>query len=194
MPSIIDRVDAQLDELFKGWNFLTTVLAFVLLVYMIWPLVTSVDPDTHPLLLSRQANISQVRQEGESAVYRSLETPHGYPLKTGLNVKTPGAPKWAAGKDGDLRDIWRQAATGPLNESGEATGTVGKILQVLGRQNVVERDMASISKEINVIGKHIKEQGATNVAVYLPNSVEFLTTVFGLFSVRHWRTWADGLL
>jgi hypothetical protein len=35
------------------------------------------DPDTHPLLLARQALASYVRQPGESAVFRSPETPHG---------------------------------------------------------------------------------------------------------------------
>jgi len=35
-----------------------------------------------------------------------------------------------------------------------------------------------ISKQINIIGQHIKQQGGSRVAIYLPNSIEFLTTLF----------------
>lgn len=175
----LERLDAQVDEAFKSWNLLSTILATVLLLYLIYPLLVSEEPDTHPLLLSRQANISQIRQPGESAVYRSLETPHGYPLKSGLNVKEAGAAKWATGKDGDLRDVWRRAAQGSEGEIGVPGGQIGKIQTVLGRENVIDHDMSSVSKEMKIIGNYIKQQEATSVAVYLPNSIELLTIVFG---------------
>lgn len=177
--NLLEIADAKLDELFRSWNWVSTILAATLIIYLIYPLLTAREPDTHPLLLSRQANISQIRQPGESAIYRALETPHGYPLKSGLNVKEPGAAKWAVGKDGDLRDIWRRAVGGSVTENGTQMGEVGKMYTVLGRQKVIDHRMESISKEINVIGKHIKQQGASSIAVYLPNSVELLTIVFG---------------
>lgn len=35
-----------------------------------------------------------------------------------------------------------------------------------------------ITRQINVIGKHIADQGGIRVAIYLPNSIEFLATLF----------------
>jgi hypothetical protein len=35
-----------------------------------------------------------------------------------------------------------------------------------------------ISRQISIIGMHIKQQGGSRVAIYLPNSIEFLTTLF----------------
>jgi hypothetical protein len=37
---------------------------------------------------------------------------------------------------------------------------------------------ADITRQINLIGQHIKQNGGQRVAVYLPNSVEFLATFF----------------
>jgi len=176
--TLLERLDAHLDEFFRGWNWLSTVLALVLVLYLVYPLIVSGEPDTHPLLLSRQANISQIRQPGESAVYRSLDTPHNFPLRSGLNVKEAGAGKWATGKDGDLRDIWRRAVNGSVTENGMKMGETGKIHTVIG-QRVVDHDLKSITKQINVIGGFIKQQNVASVAVYLPNSVEVLVVIFG---------------
>ena len=90
------------------------------------------EPDVHPMLLARQAIPSTVRHEGESAVYRAQASPHAMPLKSGLNVKDPSGGKWVRGRDGDLRDIWRKAAMGGQD------GAKGRLLTVLGSQNVVE--------------------------------------------------------
>jgi hypothetical protein len=95
------------------------------------------DPDMHPILLARQSRASPVRQQGESPVYRSLSAPHGMALNPGLNFKSPGAPKWSRGRDGDLRDIWRQVVQ-PFEENGPV-GKV-KICTVLGSESVVEHD------------------------------------------------------
>lgn len=54
------------------------------------------------------------------------------PLNAGLNIKDAGVPKFSRGRDGDLRDIWRKAATG-----GDA-GATGRLLTVLGSENVIE--------------------------------------------------------
>lgn len=179
MAGLLDRVDSQLDELLQSWNIWTTLLILLLAALVIYPLVTSSEPDTHPLLLTRQANIAPVRQPGESAVYRSLEVPNGYPLRSGLNVKEQGQSKWAPGKDGDLRDVWIRAVGGALDDEGQPTGQHGKILTIFGKQNVVDHDLKAITKEINAIGQYVKEQGASTVAVYLPNCIELLEVVFG---------------
>lgn len=184
MAGIIERLDAQLDELFRGWNWLTIVILTLLLIFLIYPLVTARDPDTHPLLLSRQANVSPVRQPGESAIHRALETPHGCPLKAGLGVRNAGTPKYAAGKDGDLRHIWQRAVQGEPDSDDRPTGNPGKILTVRGVEQVKEHDLAEITKEIHIVGQFVKQKGASYVAVYLPNSTELLTVLFGEYSLR----------
>lgn len=179
MASWIEFLDAQLDELFRGWNTLTSVIALLLLLYVVYPIVTARDPDTHPFLLSRQANASAVRKPGESAVYRSVEVPQGYPLKSGLNVKDPGAGKWASGRDGDVRDIWRQAVKGQRNDNGDRVGAEATIVTLRGADKPIETDLSTVSRHINIIGSYIKAKGATCVGIYLPNSVELLAAVFG---------------
>ena len=108
-----------------------------------------------------------------------METPHSYPLKTGLNVKDPGAPKWTSGKDGDLRDVWKRALSGPVDDGGKATGGPGKVLTVLGKEEVIEYSIKKMTAEINAVGSQLKSHGRSRIAIYLPNSVELLVTFFG---------------
>ncbi|KAL9073054.1 MAG: hypothetical protein Q9157_004879 [Trypethelium eluteriae] len=178
MASFLEQVDEKLAELFSGWNSYTIVIGLVIMAILVYPLLTWKEPDTHPLVLARQATASPVRQPGESAVYRSLETPYGYPLKTGLNVKDPGAPRWSSGRNGDLRDIWRQASGEVRSQQEEKPLPPGKILTVLGREDVIEHSHDEISKEVNIVGNQIQQHGGKRVGIYLPNSVEFLTTLF----------------
>lgn len=177
MASILEKADAHLEHFFQGWNLWSTTLVVLILVLLLYPLFTGSEPDTHPLLLSRQSNVGFVRQPGESAVYRSLEIPNGYPLKSGLDVRHQGQSKWSRGKDGDLRDIWRRAIVGELDDNGNPSGDKGKLLTIYG-QDVVEHSWDDLSREINAIGKYIQGKQAKAVAIYLPNSVELLVTVF----------------
>ncbi|KAL9114206.1 MAG: hypothetical protein Q9187_007501, partial [Circinaria calcarea] len=167
------RLDSQLDQLFSGWNIYTTLLALILITYLIYPLFFLQEPDTHPLLLARQASAFPVRQPGESAIYRSLEVPHGYPLRTGLNVKDPDAPKWQSGRDGDLRDVWKQALRG----SAEGDGKKARIISVMG-QDTVEYPLGVITMYINMIGEYLRDSGAKKVVIFLPNSIELLVAFF----------------
>ncbi|KAH0556129.1 hypothetical protein GP486_005936 [Trichoglossum hirsutum] len=176
--TIVQKIDTHLMELFEGWNIYTTAFVIVIATLLLFPLFLWHQPDTHPLLLARQASVSPVRQPGESAVYRSPETPDGYPLRTGLGVKEPGAPKWSSGKNGDLRDVWRQTTRGALDDAGEPTGKTGSILTVLGKERIIEHRLEEVSREINIIGQYIRQHNGQRVAIYLPNSIEFLTTVF----------------
>lgn len=178
--SLLQQLDSQLENILSGWSIYSTILALVLVTYLLYPVFFSPEPDTHPLLLARQATASQVRQPGESAIFRSPETPHGYPLRTGLNVKDPGAQKWTSGRDGDLRDIWKQALRGPLGSDNSATATPGKVLTVLGREEVIEYELPQLAKYINDVGKSLKCRPGSSVAIYLPNSVEYLVAFFGI--------------
>ena len=172
MANALEQLDAHLANLLSGWNIYTTVIIIVLTTCILYPLFFARDADTHPLLLARQASATPIRFPGESATYRSLEVPQGYPLRSGLNVLDPDAPKWTTGKDGDIRDIWREALRGGSS-----------LLTIHGTSSIVEHDLVSITRQINVIGKHLKERGSKKVAIYLPNSVEFLTAVFGEYSI-----------
>ncbi|KAH0352779.1 acetyl-CoA synthetase-like protein, partial [Aureobasidium melanogenum] len=170
MASMIEQLDALIADTLSAWNLYTTLIALALFAFVAYPLIFWAEPDTHPLLLARQAAASPVRQPRESAVYRSTEVPHGYGLKTGLSVRAPGAPKWTAGKDGDLRDIWREAVN--------SSSTTAKILSVRGNDSPVEHDLSKLSKTINIIGSHLQKAGVQRVAIYTPNSIEYLITIF----------------
>jgi hypothetical protein len=172
MAGILEVIDSNVTSLLGQWNGYSTGLVTLLVAVISYRIMTQREPDVHPMLLARQAYPSNVRNEAESAIYRSLSAPHGMPLNSGLNVKDPGASKWARGRDGDLRDIWRKAATG-----GE-DGAKGKLMTVLGSEKVVEHKMEDITRQINLIGRHIAEQGGIRVAIYLPNSIELLATLF----------------
>jgi len=169
MGNMIEQLDALIADTLSAWNLYTTLIALVLFAFVAYPLVFWAEPDTHPLLLARQAAASPVRQPRESAVYRSTEVPHGYALKTGLSVREPGAPKWTAGRDGDLRDIWREAA----NSSTKST-----ISSIHGKDPISEHDFTTLSKLINIIGSRLQKAGIQRVAIYAPNSIEYLVTVF----------------
>ncbi|KAG5978479.1 hypothetical protein E4U55_006168 [Claviceps digitariae] len=169
---LLETIDSSITDLFSQWNVYSTALATALVALITYRVMSATEPDTHPILLARQAIPSSVRHEGESAIYRSQSAPHGMPLNSGLNIKDPGVPKFSRGRDGDLRDVWRKAATG-----GES-GATGRLLTILGSENVVEHKMAEINRQINVIGRYVEEQGSIKVAIYLPNSIELLITLF----------------
>ncbi|KAI7211750.1 acetyl-CoA synthetase-like protein [Hortaea werneckii] len=175
--ALLESLDLKIAEVLSDWGIVTTLLALVILAFVAYPILYPDEPDTHPLLLARQSSAAPVRNKNESAAYRSPEVPYGYPLKTGLNVKDPGAPRWASGKDGDVRDIWREVQRGGSQDADGKTIPSGSIMTVLGKE-VVEHNIADITKEINVLGKHFADSRVKRVAIYLPNSVEYLTTIF----------------
>ncbi|KAK3308599.1 uncharacterized protein B0T15DRAFT_524783 [Chaetomium strumarium] len=175
--NLLLHLDESVTGLFAQWNLWTSVIVSVLAGFLAYQIATRQEPDTHPFLLARQAQGSPVRQPGESPVYRSQGAPHGMPLNAGLNVKDPGASKWARGRDGDLRDIWRQAIAG-VQEDGPNKGAKGRILTVLGTDKVIEHRLDDITRQINLVGRHILDQGGNRVAIYLPNSVELIVTLF----------------
>lgn len=135
------RLDQTVTRVLGDWDIYTTSILIVIIVFFAYQVFTSRDPDTHPILLARQAQASPVRQEGESAVFRSHSAPHGIPLNSGLNVKDAGAPKWTRGRDGDIRDIWRKVLAGAVDGEGKSTGEIGKILTVLGSEQVKEQKL-----------------------------------------------------
>lgn len=84
-------------------NIYTYTLLVIILSLLFLPLLLHKDPDIHPIALLHQSRPAQIRQRGESAVYRSIHTPSDAPLKSGLGLQ--GEKTWQT-RDGDLRDIW----------------------------------------------------------------------------------------
>lgn len=167
------------DGLLSGWDVYTSVIATLIVLVLGYSVFFAKEPDTHPFILARQAIESPVRQQGESAVLRSLDAPVGFPLKSGLGVKDPDTPKWTSGRRGDLRDIWRTVVRGALNDDGTPSGKHGAIYTVLGR-NLIQHKIDDISQEINVIGQYIRDAKVQKAAICLSDSVELLTAIFGM--------------
>lgn len=172
------KVDAFVADILSDWNIYSTLIATAVVLFFGYTLVFSREPDVHPYLLARQATEAPVRQPGESAAFRNLETPYGFPLKSGLNIRDPGAPRWTGGRNGDLREIWRAAVRGAVNEDGTVSGKQGKIYTVLGK-NVEEHNLDDVTREVNVIGQYIRDSAAKTAVICLPDSVELLAAVFG---------------
>ncbi|KAI0403177.1 hypothetical protein F4802DRAFT_599322 [Xylaria palmicola] len=174
--SLLAQLDDGLSSLVGQWNIYSTGIVTLLVILATYAVTSRVEPEIHPMLLARQGHGSPVRQEGESPIYRSNAAPHSMPLNSGLNVKEPGASKWAQGRDGDLRDIWRKAVAGP--SEGEGAKGNGRFLTVLGTERVLEHKLDDITRQINLIGQYVSSQGGSKVAIYLPNSVEYIATLF----------------
>ncbi|KAL0258599.1 hypothetical protein SLS55_006096 [Diplodia seriata] len=175
MAGLVEQLDQQLVELFAGWNSTTTLLVLAIAGFLAYSIYLGLeDPDIHPMLLQRSSVAAGIRQPGESAIYRSPHVPHGYPLQTGLSI--PGQQRYER-RDGDLRDVWRKVLGTLPADHGDPVRSPGTILTVIGKE-VVQHSFDDVTKEINILGSYVKEHGAKRVAVYLPNSIELLTTVF----------------
>ena len=77
--------DEGVTGFFGQWNAYTSTLLTLLLGIVSYHIFTRQDPDTHPMLLARQAQGSPVRQEGESPSTGRM------PLRTGCR----STPDWA---------------------------------------------------------------------------------------------------
>ena len=132
--------DECVAKILSQWDLTSTALAAALGLFSAYLMLSQKQPDTHPMLLARQAQPSPVRQPGQSAVYRSHTSPHGMELNHGLNVKDPEAPKWGPGRSGDLRDVWTRVVSGK-----EGNGEVGRIITVLGSEETIDHDLSMFS-------------------------------------------------
>lgn len=175
--SSLSKVDAWLTDVLADWDIYSTVILGAIVSFVVLSFILSKEPDIHPFLLARQSTSSPVRQPGESAAYRSHETPYGFPLRSGLGVKDASTPKWTSGRKGDLRDIWKTAVRGSIKSDG-SSGKQGKIYTVLGR-TAIEHQLDQVTQEMNVIGNHFQSAQVKTVAICLTDSVELLAAIFG---------------
>ncbi|KAF7859621.1 hypothetical protein EAF04_008700 [Stromatinia cepivora] len=171
-------LDESITGVLSDWDIYSTLIITALIGFFAYKVITSRDPDSHPMLLARQSQASPVRQDGQSAVFRNHTAPHGMPLNSGLHVKDPGDSKWTPGRNGDLRDIWRKAVTGAVDREGKETGEIGNLMTIYGSDKLVTHKLADVTRQINLIGQHIKQNGGNNIAIYLPNSIEYLAALF----------------
>lgn len=139
--NLLLRIDEGLTRILSQWDIYTTSITFAIIAFLTYKIFTRQDPDAHPMLLARQMQASPVRSAGESAIYRSHSSPHGMALNSGLNVKDPGTPKWSKGRDGDLRDVWKRVVDGRPDPDGKKANVHGRILTVLGSENIIEHDL-----------------------------------------------------
>lgn len=134
--------DELVAKILSQWDLTSTALAASIALFSAYLLLSQKQPDTHPMLLARQAQPSPVRQPGQSAVYRSHTSPHGTELNGGLNVRDQGGNKWGPGRNGDLRDVWRRIVEGK-----KETGEKGRIITVLGSEEIIYHDLSKLLME-----------------------------------------------
>lgn len=141
-------LDETLTSILGDWDIYSTTIATVVLVLFAWRIFTSRDPDTHPMLLARQAQPSSIRQQHESPIYRSQSAPHGMDLNSGLNIKDEGVSKWARGRSGDLRDVWRKIVAGAADKDGNPTGEIARIMTVTG-SDITEHHLGMLNHRLS---------------------------------------------
>ena len=182
-PSLAESLDAAIASFFASHNPVTYLLLGILTVILVYPLITAADPDVHPFLLARQASAAPIRNQKESPVYRALDVPHGYPLRSALGVKDIGAPKWTSGRRGDLRDVLARAVSGPLNAAADAhdASKVGKVWTLTGKDTQTPTEMKEVMRIVNAFGSFAQTRVSkdSKVAVCLSNSIELLACIFG---------------
>jgi hypothetical protein len=143
MDNLLLKLDETVTNIVGQWDVYTTAIAVAVITVIVYQVFTSRDPDAHPMLLARQSSAAPVRKEGESAVFRAHTAPHGIPLNSGLGVKDPEDSKWARGRDGDLRDVWRRVVSGSVDKDGRETGVKGEIMTIMGREQVTVHDLGT---------------------------------------------------
>ncbi|KKA27735.1 hypothetical protein TD95_001295, partial [Thielaviopsis punctulata] len=168
---VIDQLKEWVQDAFDQWSLTSSLLTIFLFGLLLAGTIWAYESELHPMQLARQSMRSEMRHPGQSAIYRAAAQGFNGLVK-GLNVVEDGAPKFSHGRDGDLRDVWRKFAKG--NDKGEKS----VITTVLGLEKKVTHDVDSLTRQIALIGDHIAKNGGIRVAVYLPNSIELLLTVF----------------
>lgn len=79
-----------------------------------------VYPDIDPVGLEHQSNVSQVRNEGESAIYRATSASFGRPLLGGLSIASGPSRQT---RPGTFRDFWTIASQNLTISSAKSTPT-----------------------------------------------------------------------
>ncbi|CAY70109.1 uncharacterized protein PAS_chr3_0154 [Komagataella phaffii GS115] len=119
--------------------------------------------DVDPLVLYHQSSVANTRKEGETAVYRSVDTPHGIDLVTGLRISW----KYKL-RDGNLKDIWKLG----INHNSKIT---------FGQE---EYSMDSLTKTMQALSNYIESSQFSCIGVDLSQYEWFIIILTGLCSLR----------
>ncbi|KAK6334031.1 hypothetical protein TWF696_002539 [Orbilia brochopaga] len=146
-------------------GYVTYTLVAIVAGLLLLPVLLDGEPDGPAIALFHQASVAATRRKKESAIYRSRETPFGFPLRQGLGIQQ-GYTK----RNGDVRDIWKVFMQKP-----------GQLHTILGNDKVVH-SIDTLDDEIDKLGEYISglktSRARKVVAVYLPNSAENLVAGF----------------
>lgn len=124
-----------------------------------------------PVLLNHQTSISETRKSNESAIYRSVDVPHGVTVTRGLNLRSGYKIR-----DGCLKDIWYLALVNRKDKLNNTTIKLGKYQFSIGQINNI----------IHLIANRLKEIGdIKNVAIYgdLIDNPELLLVIWSCFFI-----------
>lgn len=88
--------------------------------------------DIDPALLNHQTSISETRKPNESAIYRSVDVPHGISVTRGLNLRSGYKIR-----DGVLKDIWYLGIAGQKPNSNQTRIVIGEKSFELGQINTI---------------------------------------------------------
>jgi hypothetical protein len=150
-------------------------LVAILIAVIVYPYVFPSYPDTSEYFLANQSSVASLRREKETAIYRSLVSPHGRPLLSGLSI-ADSSSKYTT-RDGNLSDVWELAAKAKLSS---VAARDGKFIQVpLAREELV--------RLVYGLGKLIDswKPGNRDVAILLPNGMEALICFFASVLFGH---------
>lgn len=147
-------------------------LVTLLLVLLILPILFPSYPDTSPWFLNNQSSIAGLRREDETAVYRSLLTPHGQRLISGLCIDQSSGTN----RDGIFDDLWKLAANAELASciGGERNSNTLSYL----KSSELKRLVNGIGKELSSWLKTAEARTPNVVAVLLPNCIEACIVTF----------------
>lgn len=141
-----------------------TVLITAIIAYLTYSYFAIKLQEIDPELLNYQSSISETRQENESAVYRSVDAPHGISVTRGLNLRSGYKIR-----DGTLKDVWQSGMK--KNEDCEIIIS-DKVFKI-----------AQINRIIHLLGEKIKND--EKIAVYgdLTETPELLLAIWSAFFV-----------
>ncbi len=153
-----------------------TVLAFVLGTnWLLSSFVLDFMRDWTQVALNQQSNVSSVRKEKESAHYRNVLIPLGFPLTTGLSLSLG-----YKSRNGNVCDIWNA-----VMEVGEGQNTI----QLYNENGQLEK--FSLSRLNGLVKKILQLEGiekCRRIGITVPiNTIQgFVLTIAGMVrSVTH---------
>lgn len=119
------------------WIALLILLSIISLIFFYRHLCRELK-EIDPVLLNHQTSISETRKSSESAIYRSVDVPHGVTVTRGLNLRSGYKIR-----DGCLKDIWYIALDKRRNSLDKSKICLGDHKYSIGEVNTLIHLIAS---------------------------------------------------